>query len=146
MGMVELKKLSEISKQPKRANTRVRRTLGIVLVAMLGLAFQPCAMAMNMDGDHPCPHCPIETGQEQHHQNPKPSEVADCDYVEIYSHDSRTTQAKFADSLKDLPVFVDHLVIPSVSGWLPQKFGFSLPSATDTGSPPLNLLYCVYLI
>jgi len=126
-------------------STRVRSTLGLVLVAMLNLIFQPCVMAMDMDTDHPCPHCPTETSQVQHHQDPQLSMVADCDYVDVYSHDSRTAQSKGNDLVEDLPIFVNGIFSLSVPAIQTCSCERASPTATYSSGPPLSILYCVYL-
>jgi hypothetical protein len=126
-------------------STRVRRTSGLVLVAMLNLIFQPCAMAMEMDADHPCPHCPTESSQVQHHQDPQLSKLADCDYVDSYSHDSRTVQTKDNDLLKDQLDFVDGVFSISVPAIQSCAYKRASHIATYSSGPPLSILYCVYL-
>ena len=130
----------------KRARTGVRSTFGLVLVAMLGLAFQPCVMAMDVDTDHPCPHCPTGATQMQHHQDPQLEKVADCDYVDIYSHDSRSAQSKADGSLEDLPILVDNVFSLDVPGFVPDDaYERASPLADHSSGPPLNILYCIYL-
>lgn len=112
---------------------------------MLGLAFQPCVMAMDVDTDHPCPHCPTGATQMQHHQDPQLQKVADCDYVDIYSHDSRTAQSKAKDTLDNLPVVVDSAFSFDVPRFVADAYKRASPSARHSSGPPLNILYCIYL-
>jgi hypothetical protein len=113
---------------------------------MFNLVFQPCAMAMDMATDHPCPHCPTESSQKQHHQDPQLRVVADCEFDEAYSYDSRTAQSKNKSSLEDLPVFVAEVFAFNVQRFTLEACERASPSSTYPGDPPLNILYCVYLI
>jgi hypothetical protein len=112
---------------------------------MLSLAFQPCAMAMDMDTDHPCPHCPAKTGEKQHHQRSQLNVVADCDYVDIYSYDNRTSQSKADGSPQALPILVDSVFSLDLPGFVSEVYERASPLADHSSGPPLNILYCIYL-
>jgi hypothetical protein len=119
--------------------------VGLVIVAMFNLVFQPCTMAMEMDVDHDCPHCPTIVSHDQHQHNQQFAEVADCDYLDFYSYDKRTTESKAKDSSQDLPVIVADIFPKVVPQSAPQAFERASHSAALTGGPPLSILYCVYL-
>lgn len=129
----------------ERAGNQARSALGLVLIAVLNLAFQPCAMAMDMDTDHGCPHCPTEARHGNHDNKPKLDDIADCDYVNIYNHDGRSTESQGKDLSPDLnaPIAGEFSVAESA---LPQsEFRFGTSAARHPGDPPLNILYCVFL-
>ncbi|MFQ6004379.1 MAG: hypothetical protein ACE5OQ_02655 [Woeseia sp.] len=130
--------MSNSGSQHKRGTSWARKASGLVLVAWLNLAVQPCVMAMELDNDQNCPHCPTEVSQDQR-------QAMDCSYVDSYNYDSRNTQPKPNDLPRDAPVIVDNLVAPSVSEFPPKVSVSAERAAADPGGPPLNILYCVYL-
>jgi hypothetical protein len=112
---------------------------------MLSLAYQPCAMAMDMDPDHLCPHCPAKAGQG-HHRKAQLNEVDDCDFAGIYSHDSRTAQSKVKDTLDNLPALVGSTLSLDVPRFVVDAYiRIASPRVTHSSGPPLNILYCTYL-
>lgn len=128
-----------ISNSPqKRGTSWARKASGLVLVAWLNLALQPCVMAMELDNDQNCPHCPTEVSQDQ-------PQAMDCSYVDSYNYDSRNTQPKPNDLPQDAPVIVDNFVAACVSEFPPKVWLSAERSAAHPGGPPLNILYCVYL-
>ena len=100
---------------------------------------------MDMDMDHPCPHCPDGAAQKQHHQDARLDTVADCDYVDIYSHDSRTAQSKVDGSQVDFSILVDSIFSLDVPTFMADAYKRASPLAGHSGGPPLNILYCIYL-
>lgn len=133
------------SDRQQRAGNRVRSALGLVLVAVLNLAFQPCAMAMDMDADHGCPHCPPGAEHANHDGKQNLDEIADCDYVSTCSLDSRPDKSQPKDPSPD--AFAPMAAGFSLSGVLSPQRNFHGGVRTDRhcGDPPLNILYCVYL-
>jgi hypothetical protein len=133
--------------QRNRSGNSVRSTLALVLVAMLNLAFQPCAMAMSMeaDTDHPCPHCPESAHHDPDAQAAPKGGIPGCDDVEAYNRDARNGQSTLKDSVDDSPVAIVDLFY----SWMPEHATgtFDCPRSPDVhpGGPPLNVLYCVYL-
>ena len=137
--------MSILTNKRTQTETRVRGALGLVFVAVLNLAFQPCVMAMEADTDHPCPHCPTELGQEQHHKSAELDLTADCNVVDTYSHDSRPAQTKNTEHAGDLPVLLVS-EIPEVGNLYSQvEYSRRPPTSSYPGGPPLNILYCVFL-
>jgi hypothetical protein len=112
---------------------------------MLNLAFQPCVMAMDTDKDHPCPHCPSDTSQEQHHRDTQVNLAADCDFVDTYSHDSRPAQSKNSAQLDDLPALMACEYLPNVAASTQAESGCASLTTNHSSGPPLNILYCIYL-
>lgn len=102
-------------------------------------------MAMEVDTDHPCPHCPSGTSQERHSQDPQLGEVADCDDLDIVSNDIRAAGSKAKDSPEDAPILVHDAYFSNAPRLIPGAYERELPSLTYSSGPPLNLLYCVYL-
>lgn len=142
----------------QRQTPWARRVLGMFVVVWLNIALQPCAMAMGTDDDHDCPHCPpSHTRQHDGHEMPSdPMEgvdmpcatgVADCSVVDEANIDGRTGQLKLKDAPADQPI----VMIP-FAGLLadvqPKRISDILSPDTHPpdSSPPLSVLYCVYLI
>jgi hypothetical protein len=119
--------------------------LGLVLVAMLNLVFQSCALAIDMDAAQPCPHCPVEVSQVQHPQLTHLDEIYDCDYADVYSSDSRAAQSKAKDSMQDLPCIIDRAYFTGVAAARQSACVRASPSGKISAGAPLYVLYCVYL-
>ena len=137
-----------MSLQRKNVRTGVRSTLVLTFVAMFNLVVQPCAMAMDMDmdPDHPCPHCPESLHEAPAAEPASTSTVAaDCNSADVFSLDARTTQLGAKDLADDVPVYAIDLFSP----WVPEvaagQYEPRLQSGAFSGDPPLNVLYCVYL-
>jgi len=134
-----------------RPATRRRNVLGLVAVLWLNMAVLPCAMAFQTADM--CPHCPPDDEHEMaahhgHGEDPaepaRPAMQGECCDVEEVNIDARVGKhdAKPASVL----VFV---MAPAIAE-LPTLTAARLRSATDPpchsgSSPPLNVLYCVYL-
>ncbi len=128
-------------KSQKRGKSWVRKASGLVLVAWLNLALQPCVMAMEVDTDQYCPHGPTEVSDDQN-QN----QATACGYVADYSCDSRKTQPKPKDLSQDPPILVNDVVALSASKFPPKVSVRAERSVSEhLGEPPINVLYCVYL-
>ncbi len=128
----------------KRSRRWVPRVLGPLAVVWLSMVLQPCLMAAEMDGqmdgqmDGDCPHCPTPMQQD--------CAAGACTYVDRVDYDGRTPQVKLANvQPDDHPVLLSALEID-----LPLPTGACStgppPDVTsDPTSPPLNVLFCVYL-
>ena len=132
--------------------SRARGILGAVLVAWLNLALQPCAMALEAEQDHDCPHHP--PAQSQHndghdmatYDSPCATSASDCDVLDDWTNNERKTQVKFKDIPKDLPASVAPAVPKVRVNQLVELTAISLSMIRPKGaSPPLHKLYCVYL-
>jgi hypothetical protein len=112
---------------------------------MLNLVIQPCSMAMDMDTDHPCPHCPESMNHAAAMHDVQVVDIADCEVVEAASHDVRSAQFAQKYTADDLSTAVVELS----SSWLAEfssgAIDYRSPSGVPPGGPPLNVLYCVYL-
>ena len=112
------------------------RSLASILLLSIGLALQPCAMATDVVGEPPCPHCPpVDT----HHGMPCDSGLEPtCDTADQLNHDGRF-------GLKDLLPAL--LPVPMTTGSVLSSDRISRPPASThhPGAPPLNILHCVYL-
>jgi hypothetical protein len=129
----------------------------MLVVVCLTMTLQPCAMAMGGGGDHDCPHC-RQSHTQQHnghnissdamagHDLPCATGAADCDSVDEISVDTRSGQFKLTDTLPDLPV-----AVISSEPWFADKRAVAVTVVAPINdcppgvSPPLNILYCVYL-
>lgn len=142
-----------ISGNPQKQELpRTRGILGVILVAWLNLALQPCAMALEAEQDHDCPHCP----PAQSHRNdghdmatydtPCATNASDCDVLDDWANNERKTQVKFKDIPNDLPASVAPAVPVVRVDQLLKLTATSLSMIRPQGaSPPLHKLYCVYL-
>ncbi len=141
----------------QRQALRARHVLGLFAVVWLNMALQPCAMAFGDKNDDGCPYCPpalsvdmsSHSSHDADHSDPGGSpceiDVSQCALVDNFNYDGRAVKIK--DTPSDVQV-----------GIAPRIFGISLadnsPVLLDSsdhsylpgGSPPLNTLYCVYLI
>ena len=113
-------------------------------------------MALSGDQDKGCPHCPPAEEQEHgaHHQ---PADDAsgeahcvsgsgDCSLSDELNHDGRYSQLKLNDHPVDVPIAIsdwsyvaDTPVAKELAGVCRSR------SPPPDSSPPLNVLYCVYL-
>ena len=143
----------------KNRNSRApwtRGVLGTFVIVCLNLALQPCAMAIDGNDDGGCPHCPPSESQEHQGHHGSPSEMAgggscasasgDCSLGDGLNHDSRSVQPKLKDLPAELPLatFESFSPVPTarhvdLRGVCPTR------SPPSNFSPPLNVLYCVYL-
>ena len=132
--------MSNSGKPQKRAKSWAHKASGLVLVAWLNLALQPCVMAMEVDTDQDCPHCPTELSHDQD-QN----QGTVCSYVASYNYDSRDSQPKPKDLSPDAPIPVNDVVALSASEIPPKGSVRAVRTAEHLGEPPINVLHCVYL-
>ena len=136
----------------KRRNFGARNILGVVVVAWLNLALQPCAMACPADQVPDCPNCP--PGQLQHHDShdmaadgmPCASSANDCDVLGDLNNNERADQVKLKDLQKDLPAsIVPASPVVRVGKTLASTANSLRMSRPPGGLQPLHKLYCVYL-
>lgn len=129
----------------QQSTTRKRSALGLVFVAALNLAFQPCSMAMETDTEHACPHCPPEMRHAGHHGKQDLAEVAGCDVAGAYSIDSRSDSPQAKKPLPDLH-FLPVADLRFATRATPDADVYiATPDTRRSADPPLNVLYCVYL-
>ena len=132
--------------QPIRNRSRrwVPRVMGPLAVVWLSMVLQPCVMAAEMGGamggqmDGNCPHCPTPMQQD--------CAAGACTYVDRVDYDGRTPYVRLANAQPD-----DHPVLfATLATGLPLATGACstgppLDSTSALPTPPLNVLYCVYL-
>ena len=128
----------------KRSRRWVPRVLGPLAVVWLSMVLQPCLMAAEMHGgmdggmDGDCPHCPTPMQQD--------CGAGACTYVDRVDYDGRTPQVKLANVQPD-----DHpVLLATLETDLPLltracSTGPPPDTTSDLPTPPLNVLYCVYL-
>ena len=132
--------------QPIRDRSRrwIPRLTGMLAVVWLGMVLQPCLMAAEMDGgmhggmDVLCPHCPTPMQQD--------CGAGACTFVDRVDYDGRTPQVKLANAqLDDHPVLFATLEtgVPLPTGAC--STGPPPDATSDLPTPPLNVLFCVYL-
>jgi len=128
-----------------------RRALGLLTIVWLNMVILPCAMAFQ--GGELCPHCPPADEHEMsaHHghsdMQSQPSgamaESGCCDQQDA-SVDARGAkpQPKPASEV----VFVTAPAVPRLPVRAPaQRHCVADPPGTSGVSPPLHVLFCVYL-
>ncbi len=132
--------------QPIRNRSRrwVPRVMGPLAVVWLSMVLQPCVMAAEMGGamggamDGNCPHCPTPMQQD--------CAAGACTYVDRVDYDGRTPYVRLANTQPD-----DHPVLfATLTTGLPLatdacSTGPPLDATSALPTPPLNVLYCVYL-
>ncbi len=141
----------------RRQALRARRVLGLFAVVCLNLALQPCAMAFGDMNDDGCLNCPpvLSTDFSSHssHEVDRSdldaplceTDVSQCTLVDDFNYDGRVVKIK--DAPGDVPVGIT-LTIADIRV---QNNSSALLDAGDHSNspgkpPPLNILYCVYLI
>lgn len=150
--------MSSVAILKKRQIPWARRALGMFVVVWLNLALQPCAMAMGGDDDHDCPHCPPSHTQrhEGHemssdtmpdHDMPCATGAADCTAFGAVNVDARSGDLK----LRDAPIDQLDVIVPfavSIADAGPSRTAVIEPPwpHPPDSTPPLTVLYCVYLI
>ena len=124
-----------------------RGVWALLAVIWLNTAVLPCAMALE-SGDHDCPHCPPAEehamaghhgGGHEHHEARKSCAESQCCDVDEATLESRTSKY-----LPDVTVASSSpaLDLPS----RPERHSTALdPPDTPGTSPPLHVLFCVYL-
>jgi hypothetical protein len=133
--------MSTSGRTQKRGNSWARSASGLVLVAWLNLALQPCVMAMELDTNQDCRHCPTEVSHDHNH-----NQATDCSYVDSYNYDGRSTEPKPNDLPQDAPIVVVDIFDLFASDFPPKVSVRTERSVAHLGEPPLSILYCVYLI
>ncbi len=136
--------------QPIRNRSRrwVPRVMGPLAVVWLSMVLQPCVMAAEMAAemggamggqmDGNCPHCPTPMQQD--------CAAGACTYVDRVDYDGRTPYVRLANTQPD-----DHPVLfATLTTGLPLatdacSTGPPLDATSALPTPPLNVLYCVYL-
>ncbi|NIA27090.1 MAG: hypothetical protein GWP02_03465 [Desulfobulbaceae bacterium] len=127
------------------------------------MALQPCALAFGDDNDDGCLYCPpalaesiAAHGMNSAHgtndaDNPDPGglpceiDVSQCGLVDDFNYDGRAVKIKDAPS--DVLVGIAPCMADiSLANNSPVLLDNSDHSYLPGGSPPLNTLYCVYLI
>lgn len=132
-----------------------RNVLGLLAIIWLNMAVLPCAMAFQ--GDDDCPHCPPpeqhgqDHGMSAHHGGDtaasRPSCATaqpDCCDAIAASVDARGGKIEHKPApdvvLASVPLPGNHGDRPSA-----QRCGSPDPPDVSGSSPPLRVLYCVYL-
>ena len=128
-----------------------RKVLGLLTVLWLNMAVLPCAMAF--ESAETCPHCPPADEHEMasHHGHGEAkaqpacatAQVECCDLDEA-SVDTRGSKLEVKPASE--VVFVTAPPIPAVPARASvQRHVASDPPDISGTSPPLHVLYCVYL-
>lgn len=150
--------MSSVAIPKKRQIPWARRALGMFVVVWLNLALQPCAMAMGGDDDHDCPHYPPSHTQrhEGHemssdttadHDMPCATGATDCTAFDAVNVDARSGGLKLKDTSNDQPDVIGPFAAFIADTGPSRTVVVEPPSSHPPDfSPPLNVLYCVYLI
>ena len=137
----------------RKQQSRGRRAIGLFAAVWLNLALAPCAMAVEAEEDHNCPHCPPAEMQGHHDMHAGmhaemscADDLSDCGLDDSFSHDTRGGQSQLKDAQHELPTAA-----------VGSNAGFSelahvrqrAPPPGETGpppaGPPVYLLNCVFL-
>lgn len=151
-----------VADKRQTCRTRTRGVLGMLVIAWLNIAIQPCAMALGSIEDHDCPHCPPSHADEPsehavHGQHmaardsassamPCATQATDCGLPDELNFDGRAIKLE----LKDAPGDVSVAVLPAY-GYQPARrparyhHWHGSRSPPIASSVPLNIYYCVYL-
>ncbi len=127
----------------KRRRRWVSQVMGLLGVVWLSMVLQPCLMAADMGGmdgmGGDCPHCPTPMTQGC-------GSSGECTYIDRVDYDGRTPHVKPANDLPDQnPELFGALATPIP---LPGEVCATGPpsgAGPDLPTPPLNILFCVYL-
>ena len=102
-------------------------------------------MAMDVAGDHPCPHCPTEVTHERHDADNNIALAAECDVVDAYGVESRPAHGKSGESSAEPVAFAS----TDIAGVIDAPGGTNRPAIPDridgAVGPPLHLINCVFL-
>jgi len=144
--------LSHLADSRQQQQSRGRRALGLFVAVWLNLALQPCAMALAAEDHNDCLHCPPAQSVEHNgvhgdmgHDMPCADDLSDCAIVDALNHDGRSGKIKLDDAPADmlLAIAPHELSLPFgqvVSERAPPRY-----ASVHAATPPLNVLYCVYL-
>lgn len=148
--------LNPLAKIRDRQIPWVRRTLGLFVVVWLNMALQPCAMAFADMQGRDCLHCPPSHSMDMsspvaHDEVPRDvpcmTQMSQCGVLDDYNLDGRTVQIKVKNTQSDIPAGIaPALVTVPVLVSVPVSCRKVAASFRTVAAPPLNLLYCVYLI
>ena len=127
----------------------------LLAVAWVGMLWQPCASAAGMDGhaghhvehsqhaehaEHHCPHCPPLVHGDC------ATLTEECASLDRFDADRRTVKLNYGAGADDTP----QIPIPYASSLQPLLPAADSVRLEDCGSlpqgPPLNILYCTYLM
>lgn len=128
-----------------------RNLLGLLAVLWLNMAVLPCAMAF--ESDEPCPHCPPAEDHQMasHHGHGKAKATPSCATAQPECCDLAAASIDTRGSnLQIKPTSDVVFIAPHFSAVLPaqasvQRHVASDPPDISGTSPPLHVLYCVYL-
>ena len=137
----------------RKRQPRGLRAIGLFAAVWLNLALAPCAMAVEDEEDHNCPHCPPAQAHGHHETHPGmqaqtscADDLADCGLDESFSHDTRSGQSPSKDAPEELPAVA---VAGRFDGGEPVIVRQRAPPAHLAGrlpaGPPIHLLNCVFL-
>lgn len=137
----------------RKQQSRGLRAIGLFAAVWLNLALAPCAMAIEDEDDHNCPHCPPaqthghhETHAGMQAQMSCADDLSDCGLDESFSHDTRSGQSQPKDAPDELPAIAVAGEFDSSAPVIvrqrapPEYLAGRLPAG-----PPIHLLNCVFL-
>lgn len=141
-----------------------RAVFAALLLMCVNFAAQPCLMAMELQSGPgtssthamhsesadsatgiECSHCPPHDSRQQ--EGCDGSVSADCGALPDFNYDGRTSTLKLKHAPGDLPLAIAPAVVTmSVAERAPALSDIAYSSLRPAHQPPLNLLYCIYLI
>ena len=128
-----------------------RNLLGLLAVLWLNMAVLPCAMAF--ESAETCPHCPPadEHAMASHHGHGEVDAKPSCATAQLECCDLAAVSSDARGSNLQIKPTSDVVFITvSVTAVLPARASMQRHVASDPpdisgASPPLHVLYCVYL-
>jgi len=141
---------SRISARGKPTDLR-QYVLGLLAIVWLNMAVLPCAMAFQ--GDEDCPHCPQaeDHAMASHHEHgvdsAKPScatTQAECCDALAASVDVRASKLEFKPA-SDVVYIAAPAPTRVTTTAMRHRHGALDPPGIIGSSPPLRVLFCVYL-
>jgi hypothetical protein len=110
-------------------------------------------MAYEVEKDHECPHCPSAEMQGHHDMHagmddemPCADGLSDCSLDPDFNHDGRGGQTQLKDVKGDSPAFAVPMdLVAPFDTMARERSPPRFQTAHSGTSPPLHVLYCVYL-
>ena len=135
----------------RKRTTLNRKVLGLLSVLLLNMAVLPCAMAF--ESEEPCSHCPPVEEQQMasHHGHGEVDAEPSCATAQLECCDLAAASIDTrGNNLQIKPTSDVVFIVAPVTAILPARASVQRHVASDPPdisgtSPPLHVLYCVYL-
>jgi len=150
--------LNVLTTMRQRQAPWTRSVLGLFVVVWLNMVLQPCAMAFGDPNNPDRAHCPTMQTEETTSQSaydaaesagvlPYETSAAQCAFIDDFNYDGRMVEAKVKNEPSDeTPGVAAPFPAIALEKGLMASPGAGNHSFFPGDPPPLNVLYCVYLI